>query len=367
MGLVQVQPVEGMEGLLNARAAPATTPPAATATQAPEIKRDFIPFPEQRKREMAAYAKRHYGIDTWELREPKVIVEHWTDTDTYGQTHNAFVSDDPDPELHERPAVVAHFVVDVDGTIYQQIPLEYMGRHTVGLNDTAFGIEMVGHSAKEIEGRPPQLQAALALTRWLQAKYGISTANVIGHNESLTSPYHHERVARLRNQTHDDWPKADMDRFRAQLAAAPSGSSAVQPAGCSAALAGSGDAASVIDAADQLDAMNVPYVFGGGHMTPAQPNPGLDCSSSVSWVLQHAGIKVQTMTSTGYMSWGEPGPGAAVTIWANSEHVFMQIGSRYFGTSGFGHPSKGTGPHWFEKPPSAGYIATFTARHPPGL
>ena len=47
-------------------------------------------------------------------------------------------------------------------------------------------------------GRPRQLAASLALTRWLQGRYGILTRNVIGHAESLSSPYHRERVAAMR-------------------------------------------------------------------------------------------------------------------------------------------------------------------------
>ncbi len=134
-------------------------------------------------------------------------------------------------------------------------------------------------------------------------------------------------------------------------------------------------AARVEAAADELAAMAVPYVYGGGHVTPATPDPGLDCSSSVSWVLQHAGIEVPTMTSGEYESWGQPGPGRYVTIFANPEHVLMAIRSsldarwRYFGTSGFGHPDapNGTGPAWFTVTPSATYLAAFVERHLGGL
>jgi hypothetical protein len=35
-------------------------------------------------------------------------------------------------------------------------------------------------------------------------------ANVIGHNESLSSPYHLQRIAALRNQAHGDRVRADM-------------------------------------------------------------------------------------------------------------------------------------------------------------
>jgi hypothetical protein len=84
-------------------------------------------------------------------------------------------------------------------------------------------------------------------------------------------------------------------------------------------------------------------------------------------VLQHAGIHVATMSSGEFMSWGDPGPGASVTIYANTGHVFMKIDGRYFGTSGFGHPAAGTGPAWFTANPGPSYLAGFVARHPPGL
>ena len=52
---------------------------------------------------------------------------------------------------------------------------------------------------------------------WLQCRYNIETENVIGHNESLSSPYHHEDVPSLRTQTHDDFDHRDMDIYRARL------------------------------------------------------------------------------------------------------------------------------------------------------
>jgi hypothetical protein len=155
--------------------------------------------------------------------------------------------------------------------------------------------------------------------------------------------------------------------------AVTAGSSLASTAQCSF-TSGDGSAASIAAAANLLESMHVPYNYGGGHITPARPTgglegsyAGLDCSSSVSFVLQHAGIKVETLTSTGFMTWGEPGPGTQVTLYANTGHVFMKIGARYFGTSGFGHTAAGTGPAWFTGTPGPAYLATFVARHPPGL
>jgi beta-N-acetylhexosaminidase len=190
---------------------------AAAAAPRPRIVQRRIPFGAKRRREMRAYARRHYGLDTAALRDPKVIVEHFTASGTFSSAFNTFASDAPDVELHERPGVCAHFVVDRDGTIYQLVSLRLMCRHTVGLNDVAIGIEHVGYSDAEILGRPAQLRASLRLTRWLQARYGIRRRDVIGHAESLSSPYHHERVARLRTQTHGDFARPAMRRYRSML------------------------------------------------------------------------------------------------------------------------------------------------------
>jgi N-acetylmuramoyl-L-alanine amidase len=192
---------------------------AAPAPPKPSIVSKPIPFGPQRRIEMQAYSKRHYGFDTWRLVRPRVIVEHYTASDTFSSAYSAFAADVPDSELHELPGVCAHFVIDRDGTTYQLVSLTTMCRHTVGLNYTAVGIEHVGTSDAEILGNARQLQASLRLTVWLMHRFGIQLRNVIGHNESLTSPYHRERVAAWRCQTHGDWRHADMEIYRRRVAA----------------------------------------------------------------------------------------------------------------------------------------------------
>lgn len=187
------------------------------SVQEPPIVQMPIPFPATRRAEMAAYAKRHYGRASFELVNPRVIVEHYTVTDTARGAYGIFARDVPDNELHELPGTCAHFVIDRDGTIYQLVSLKIMCRHVVGLNYTAIGIESTGFSDREILDNKAELASSLALTNWLRCRYRISISNVIGHNESLASPFHHENVARLRTQTHQDWTEADMKRYRALL------------------------------------------------------------------------------------------------------------------------------------------------------
>jgi N-acetylmuramoyl-L-alanine amidase len=187
----------------------------------PPIVRHYIPYPARRKREMRAYARRHYGLDDYRLPAPKVIVEHVAVAGSTSAVFDTFAPDVPDPELHELPNVCSHFVVGSDGRVVQLVPLALMCRHTVGLNYTAIGIEHVGFRDGDVLGNARQLRASLRLTRWLRCRFGIALKDVIGHNESLTSPYHHERVTALRRQTHGDWAHASMVRYRARLRAMP--------------------------------------------------------------------------------------------------------------------------------------------------
>ena len=203
--------------LLLAGLALVCAPAAEAAAPKPAIVSKPIPFGAKRKAETAAYAKRHYGVSTYRLADPHVIVEHYTVTSTFQQTWNTFAPDTPDAELHELPGTCSHFVIDRDGTIYQLVPLSIMCRHTVGLNFTAIGIEHVGSSDAQVLSNSRQMAASLRLTRWLRCRYRIGVPNVIGHAESLSSPYHREHVARLRTQTHGDMAHAAMAKYRRRL------------------------------------------------------------------------------------------------------------------------------------------------------
>ena len=138
---------------------------AAVHPPRPHIVQRPIPFSATRRAETAAYAKRHYGIDTWRSAGRRVIVEHYTAGTTFASAYATFAADVPDSELHELPGTCAHFVIDTDGTIYQLVRLDTICRHTVGLNYTAIGIEHVGTSDGEILGNAAQLRRIAAAHR----------------------------------------------------------------------------------------------------------------------------------------------------------------------------------------------------------
>jgi hypothetical protein len=201
----------------------ATAPPSRSASPKvalpprPHITPWLIPFGPKRKRQMAAYSERHYGEHTWRLTHPQVIVEHVSETDSARAVYDTFAPDVPDIELHELPNVCAHFVISSSGRIYELVHLSIRCRHTVGLNWTAIGIEHTGFADSDVLDNRRQMQASLQLTQYLRCRFHIELRNVIGHNESLSSPFHRELVPSLRNQTHGDWKHSSMDIYRRKL------------------------------------------------------------------------------------------------------------------------------------------------------
>jgi hypothetical protein len=99
--------------------------------------------------------------------------------------------------------------------------------------------------------------------------------------------------------------------------------------------------------------------------------PAYDCSGAVSYVLYEAGLHSQWPdVSGGLESWGDPGPGAWVTVYANSRHTWIVIAGLAFDTADYGGPNipAGSGPRWRQNP--TGNLAdglAYVVRHPPGL
>src|SRR3954468_24325161 len=196
----------------------ASTPSAEVSSAAkPQINKKLIPYPKKRKREMAAYSKRHYGQYKWRLNNPKLIVIHYAGAGSISSIFNTFRTDQPDVEFHELPNVCSHFAVSASGGVYKFVPPTIRCRHVVGLNHVAIGVEHVGFSDQDILNRPAQLNGSLQFVQWLRCRFGIPVSQVIGHTESLSSPFYKELDPRFKGQTHGDWTHADMQTYRADL------------------------------------------------------------------------------------------------------------------------------------------------------
>ena len=100
-----------------------------------------------------------------------------------------------------------------------------------------------------------------------------------------------------------------------------------------------------------------PYIWGGGH--GSFESSGYDCSGAVSYALHGGGLLESPLDSTGLETWGEPGPGRWITVYANSGHAWMVVAGIAFDTVG------GPGPRWHD--PWVDSPEGFIARHPAGL
>jgi hypothetical protein len=116
----------------------------------------------------------------------------------------------------------------------------------------------------------------------------------------------------------------------------------------------------------------------GGHPDPLAAREE-DCSSTVNYVLYRSGVRQlaeilrDNPLAQDYVSWGSPGPGRWVTIYASASptpHVFMVIAGLRLDTS---HDGTDVGPNRDENGPRWRILdhiptwADWSVRHPPGL
>jgi hypothetical protein len=102
-----------------------------------------------------------------------------------------------------------------------------------------------------------------------------------------------------------------------------------------------------------------PYVYGGGHASFV--DNAYDCSGSVSYALAAGGLLGAPETSGQLESWGAPGPGRYITVYANAGHTYMYVDGILYDTAG---RSGVYASRWQVAPTdNTGYVA----RHWPGL
>ena len=99
--------------------------------------------------------------------------------------------------------------------------------------------------------------------------------------------------------------------------------------------------------------------------------PAYDCSGATSFALYMADLLGATAeTSTGFESYGLPGPGRWITLYANSAHVWIVVAGIALDTAEYGGPPipAGSGPRW-RADPTANLQdgSSYLVRHPPGL
>ena len=122
----------------------------------------------------------------------------------------------------------------------------------------------------------------------------------------------------------------------------------------------------IIAAGNQI--VGKPYAYGGGHGLPLdEVAPTYDCSSSVEHLLYGGRLlPIDFDAASGYFeTWGAPGPGRWVTIYASADHIFMYVAGLRWDTHNAAGPGDGTtGIGWH---PLVRESEGFVVRHPVGM
>lgn len=122
----------------------------------------------------------------------------------------------------------------------------------------------------------------------------------------------------------------------------------------------------VIAAANQI--ISTPYEYGGGH--GSFTSSGYDCSGAVSYALHGGNLLSAPEDSVQLESFGSPGKGQWITVYADSGHAWVVVAGIAFDTANYGGPNVpgGNGPRWRTDP--TGNLADggqYVVRHPAGL
>ncbi len=187
-----------------------------------------IEWTDERKRLAAQYLAFHKGwdlgpnpdFDALTTMHPKMVVVHWTAGGSAKSAYNTFYNERQKGQRIHREwnevNLAAHFIVDRDGTIIRLMPETRIGRHTIGLNHLAIGIENVGNG-DSMPLTEAQVEANAILVRWLEWRYDLT--HLIGHYEYRhfeDHPYFEEELHWFRTGRVDPG-EAFMASLRARL------------------------------------------------------------------------------------------------------------------------------------------------------
>jgi hypothetical protein len=198
--------------------------------------------------------------------------------------------------------------------------------------------------------------AAATLARMIWARGSID-AGVFTHNQA---EWYVQEVTQEAGEIEGGCKVSYIDWRVAPLATGfetPGPSAVLTPGGLASAPQSAPPAVkAAIAAANSIS--KTPYIWGGGH--GSWYSYGYDCSGAVSFALYGGGLLDTPLTSGALESYGEPGPGRWITIYASPTHTYAVIAGLRWDTVG---DAEGTGPRWHTEPP---YPDGFVVRHPVG-
>jgi peptidoglycan hydrolase CwlO-like protein len=208
--------------------------------------------------------------------------------------------------------------------------------------------DSIAVAERQVAAASAAAEARFAELKSAQAQRRAAMEALESREEALSN-----NLASISNQIASEGGEATTGQVPAPLTAGESAqviseSEASAPASAPAAVQ------DAISAANSI--ATTPYIWGGGH--GSFESSGYDCSGAVSFALHGGGFLESPLDSTGLETWGEPGPGKWITVYANAEHAWMVIAGIAFDTVG------GPGPRWHD--PWVDSPEGFIVRHPAG-
>jgi N-acetyl-anhydromuramyl-L-alanine amidase AmpD len=192
----------------------------------PPALREYPVLKEKRMELLKEYARVHFGIESTELAEPKMIVVHFTAMSGLTDSLATFKPDvlpkgRTDIAGHGDVNVGIHYLIAKDGTVYRLQPENVIGRHTIGFNWCAIGIEMVAKNEKELTDA--ELSSCAELCAWIASRHP-SIKYLIGHHEYMKKDLPHFALYLEKDLSYKPTDKIDpgdafMKRLRQTLAA----------------------------------------------------------------------------------------------------------------------------------------------------
>ncbi len=176
----------------------------------PELK-EYPILTEKRLELTREYARIHFGTESISLDRPLMIVVHFTAISTLKDTLATFKPDllpagRTDIAGHGSLNVGVHYVVAPDGVLYSLLPETVMGRHTIGFNWCAIGIEVVARSARDLTEE--ELESTARLIAWISARHP-SISYLIGHHEYMKKELPHFPLYRESDPSYAPTVKTD--------------------------------------------------------------------------------------------------------------------------------------------------------------
>lgn len=167
-----------------------------------------ISFSEWRVQQTLEYVSKRYGVKQQGLEMlPVMVVSHYTAMDELDVSFNYLNREEMEEgrSLLKKAGsanIAVHYLVGKAGEIFRLMPENHIGRHVIGLNRHAIGIENVGRDANALT--TAQVEANALIVRRLAKKYPIRY--LIGHSEYRNfenTPLWEELDSTYRTEKHD--------------------------------------------------------------------------------------------------------------------------------------------------------------------